>query len=516
MKHLAKSIVIRLLFLAFAVIAVSSALPANKNKNDTPRLYLTVRVLEEKPENGKRKKQDFRLTIDGQPQEILEVVDNTASINQPPDFPGRHFILSLHITNYGKDLEQALSFFISDILTPNDSLVLLTPLRAYNISVSPNKGRMITEVRDLVKKDCNSYENKINAVKKNLEIEITRMKRLFQGGVDDRAFITSYKMISMFLNTFPQEFLNFRNQFLFPDLNKYRQVLDFLGTREGQRWWIHFQEVDIYGIIPHIKEVIKKIEAYCSVSPLAERAFTTNLHLLEKLLDPGNSFPGEQAIDVFIGANVRYNCVLWSSRKTETSDAESHTISNLEGIVNDISGNTGGKTVQTMDPEQGLKEIAEHRDHYYHLAYDFDGHIKAKTVQVSLNPEDRRIKLSYKSHFSEEEMRTLSQYLSSEKIRVTGVSLKQTGEKRTVAFSLQSITFNKEKKFGLVRVSIELHDDRDNPVFHTENTLRSSRPVIAVSVPIPREYTGSFKLCIRAYDLIAKRLAAFAEQVKLE
>ncbi|NIM14096.1 MAG: hypothetical protein GTO45_18795 [Candidatus Aminicenantes bacterium] len=516
MKHVTKSIVLFLLFVVFAVLAVSLALPSNQNKTKTLQLHLTVRVPEEKPEDVELKKQDFRLTINGQPREILEVVENTASINQPPGFPGRNFIVSLHMTEYGKPIEEAISFFISDILTSNDSLILLTPLQVYNITVSTNKGRMIREIIHLVKKDCDSYKKKLNAAKKNLEFEIKRMRRLFRGGVDDKAFITSYKRISMFLATFPKEFLNFRNRFLFPDLNKYCQILDFLGNREGQRWWIHFQQGDFFSIIFDIKEVIRRIEAYCSHSSLASHAFLHNLHLLEKLLDPGDSFPREQLFNAFTSANVRYNAVLWTIRKTETTDSESHTISHLRGILNAISRNTGGKTVQAIDPNQGIKEIAEYRDHYYHLVYDFDGHIKEKKVQVIILPEDRKLTLSYKKIFSHDEMQTLIQYLSAGKISITGVSLKQTGDKQVVMFSVQSIAFNKEKKFGLVRVRIELCDDQGNPVFRTENTLRSSKPTITISVPIPGKYTGNVKLSIHAYDLMANRLALYEEQVKME
>ena len=516
MKHVTKSIAIFSLFLVFAVFAVSLALPSNQNKNKTLQLHLTVRVPEGKPQDADLKKQDFRLTINGQPRKILAVVENTASINQPPGFPGRNFILSLHMTEYGKPVEEAISFFISDILTSNDSLVLLTPLQVYNITVSTNKGRMINEIIHLVKKDCDSYEKKLNGAKKNLEFEIRRMKRLFRGGVDDKAYITSYKMISMFLAAFPREFLNFRNRFLFPDLNKYCQVLDFLGNREGQRWWIHFQQGDLFSIIFDIKEVTRGIEAYCSHSSLASHAFSHNLHLLEKLLEPGDSFPGEQLFNAFTGANVRYNAVLWTIRKTEITDSESHTISHLRGILNAISRNTGGKTVQAIDPKQGIKEIAEHRDHYYHLVYDFDGRIKEKKLEVFIQPEDRKLTLSYKKIFSQDEMQALIQYLSAGKIRITGVSLKQNGDKQVVMFSLQSITFNKEKKFGLVRVRVELWDEQGNPVFRTENTLRSSKPTITISVPIPGKYTGSYKLSIHAYDLMANGLASFEKQVRLE
>jgi hypothetical protein len=510
MRHVTKLI---LFFLLFVVFAVSLALPSSKNK--TLRLYLTLRVPEEKPEDIRLKKQDFRLTINGQPREILEVVESTASINQAPDFPGRNFVLSFHMTEYGKPVEEAISFFISDILTPNDSLVLLTPLQVYNITVSTNKGRMINEVIHLVKKDCDFYKKKLNAAKKNLEFEIRRMKRLFRGGVDDKAYITSYKMISMFLAAFPKEFLNFKNRFLFPDLKKYCQVLDFLGNREGQRWWIHIQQGDLFSVIFDIKEIIREIEAYCSHSSLASHAFSHNLHVLEKLLEPGDSFPGEQMFNAFTSADVRYNVVLWTNRKTEITDSESHTISHLRGILNVISKNTGGKTVQAIDPKQGMKEIAEHRDHYYYLVYDFDGDIKEKKVQVLIHPEGRKLTLSYKKIFSQDEMQVLIQYLSAGKISITGVSLKQNEDKQVVIFSVQSITFNEEKKFGLVRVRIELCDDQGNPVFRTENTLRSSKPTITISVPIPGKYTGNYKLSIHAYDLMANRLATFTKQVKL-
>jgi hypothetical protein len=376
---------------------------------------------------------------------------------------------------------------------------------------------MITEIHSRLKNDCDSYKKQLNAAKNNLANEIKRMKRLFMGGVDDSAQITSYKMIGTFLKTFPQEFLKFRDHFLFPDLNKYRQVLDFLGSREGQRWWIHFQDGDMYGLTPGIKKITERIEMYCSQSSLARQAFAGDLQQLQKLLELGGAFPVKQLSRMFISKNVRLNSILIGSQPGKDTGTSADIRSHLGGLLESVSAYTGGKTILTAHPEQGIKDITKHRDHYYRLIYPFQNGIRQKKVQVKITPPDKypNLKLSYQEHFNENEMASLIR-LSSHKIRISGVSLNQPGDKRIVKFSIQSVTFNKEKKFGLVKVRIELFDNRENSLYRTENTLRSSKSTITISVPLPVRTTGSAKLRIQAYDLIANRLASWEEPVTLE
>ncbi|UCH97592.1 MAG: hypothetical protein JSV88_12295, partial [Candidatus Aminicenantes bacterium] len=422
--------------------------------------------------------------------------------------------LSFHMTDYGNQVQETISYFITEILNTADALILVTPLKIYRLNVSANKEKMITDIDKLLKNDCHEFKKKLNASKKNLEIQMNRMMQLFRGEIRDPGLATSYKIIGTFLSSFPQGFLNFRNLFLYPDMKNYQKVLGFLGTREGEGWWIHFQQGDSFGIFARAQMVTKEIDDYFNHNDLARQSFQNNLRQLEKMFQLADSFPGPGILNTFTNGSIRYNTILWMHHKQRGSGAGPEIIGHLGTILNRISKETGGKTVHTTDPEQGMKEIRNHRDCYYQLTCNFDGNIEEKKVNVTTAANIKELKLFYKDHFTGEEIGSLVRYLSKERVQIIDFSL----NKNTLKFAIKSITLNKNKgeSFGLVKVRIELLGSGEAIVYRTENTLRSSKQRITVSLPLPGQHKGTFKLVITACDLMANQLASFKREVILK
>jgi hypothetical protein len=478
------------------------------------RLTLPVRVFDGKQPVTSLQEQDFQLIINGQQRKILKTVKKTASLDQRPDFLGRNFVLSFHMTEYGNQLQEAISYFVYEILNTTDSLILVTPLKIYRINVSPNKGKMRTDIEGLVRQDSEEFKKRLNSAEKNLEIQLNRMRQLFRGEIRDPGSATSYKIIGTFLSSFPQGFLSFRSIFLFPDMKNYQKVLGFLGSREGERWWIHFQQGDSFGVVASARSVAKQIDEYCNLYTLARDSFQNNLRQLEKLLRLSESFPADPLLNVLNSGNIRYNSILWVHRKHKGRYSASDIIPLIGAVFEQISRVTGGKTINTIDPEQGIKTIHHYQDHYYQLIYDFDGSVEEKKIDVTAASADiKETNLSYKHVYPEEEIRSLIQYLSKERVQINGFS----SNKNKIKFSIDGVTLNKNKgdSFGLVRVRIELFNQTGARVYRTENTLRSSKQQITVSIPLPNQHKGKFKLIIAACDLIANQLASFEQQVVL-
>lgn len=506
MKPVKKSFTVVILSVLFAF----SAFTAEENI----RLTLPVRVFEGKQPVTNLQGQNFQMLINGQKRKILKAVKKTTSLDQRPDFLGRNFVLSFHTTEYGNQVQEAISYFVTEILNTTDSLTLMTPLKIYRIKVSANKGKMRTDIERLVRNDSDEFKKRLNAAEKNLEIQLNRMRRLFRGEISDPGLATSYKIIGTFLSSFPQEFLNFRSLFLFPEMKNYQKVMGFLGSREGERWWVHFQQGDSLGIAASAQSVAKMIDEYCNLNTLARESFQNNLQQLEKLLRLSQSFPVDSLLNVFNSGNIRYNTILWVHRKYKGRYSASDIIPILGVVLEQISRDTGGKTVNTTDPEQGIKTIHHHKDYYYQLTYGFNGNIEEKKIEVTAASADmKKGKLSYKQVYSEEEMRSLIQYISKERVRIDDFSL----NKNKIRFSIDAVTLNKSKgdSFGLVKVRIELFNQIGERVYRTENTLRSSKQQITVSIPLPGRHKGKFKLIINACDLIANQLALFEQQVVL-
>jgi hypothetical protein len=502
-----KKLIISVILVVFLVLFTFTS-------GENTRLTLPVRVFDGKQPVTHLQEQDFQLIINNQQRKILKAVKKTASLDQRPDFLGRNFVLSFHMTEYESQVQEAISYFVTEIINTTDSLILMTPLKIYRINVSANKGKMRTDIEGLVRRDSDEFKKRLNAAEKNLEIQLNRMRRLFRGEISDPGLATSYKIIGTFLSSFPQGFLNFRSLFLFPDMKNYQKVLGFLGSREGERWWIHFQQGDSFGVVAGAQSVAKNIDEYCNLYTLARESFQNNLRQLEKLLRLSESYPAEPLLNVFNSANVRYNTILWVHRKHKGRSSASDIIPILGAVLEQISRDTGGKTINTTDPEQGIKSIHHHQDYYYQLTYGFNGDIEEKKIDVTAVSADmKETNLSYKDVYLEEEMRSLIQYLSKERVQINNFSL----SKNKITFSIDGVTLNKSKgdSFGLVKVRIELFSQTGERVYRTENTLRSSKQQITVSIPLPGRHNGKFKLIISACDLIANQLASFEQEVVL-
>ncbi len=496
--------------MACAVLLTFFVLPAFAA--EAVRLMLPVRVWDEKQPFMELREENFKLLINDRQQEISGVLKLVASMEQRPEFLGRNFVLSFQVIEYGKQVQDAVSYFITEILNTTDSLYLYTPLNIYKFTVSSNKEKMIREVDELVKKDCDESQKRFEAAEKNLETHINRLLQQLSLDIDtDPGLVVSNKTIGTFLSIFPQEFLNFRNRYLFPNQEKYRQTLDFLGNRDGQRWWIHFQQGDIYRLMSKAHLAAKKIDGFCSLYEHVRFSFQNNLNQLERYFQLAESFPTEQLLNIFTSSNIRYNALLWENRSDKSPGDDA--ISKLESILNQISLDTGGKLIHTTNPEQGIKNLKGYQDHYYELAYNFDGTVGEKKIDVTAVPANgKNLKLYYKKQYAEEEIRSMVQYVSGERVQISGFSL----NKNQAKFSVNLVGFDEMETFGLAKVRIELFNQGNSRAYRTENTLRSTRKDISISIPIPPQHKGTFKLVITVCDLIANRLATMEEQVILE
>ncbi|MCP5047853.1 MAG: hypothetical protein GY940_11825, partial [bacterium] len=161
---------------------------------------------------------------------------------------------------------------------------------------------------------------------------------------------------------------------------------------------------------------------------------------------------------------------------------------------------TGGKTVHTVNPEQGMQVLTDHKDRFYQLVYRFDGKLEDKAARVTAN--GKPFKFFYNTDIKKDRLQNRVQYLNGKRVSITSVSMK----KNMLRFSIGSITFHDSDAFGLVKVRVQLLDNNGTSVYRSENTLRSSKKDVSISLPLPPAYKRASKLVIHACDLVANQL----------
>ena len=496
-------IVIVLAFVG-AGICFASTLSAGK---ENISLSLVVRAGEGNYRLKPLVKDDFKLFINDRPRGIAGVIEHRRSMGQPTGL-GRNFILSFHINEYGKKLAEGVSYFVTEILNNTDMLFIITPLKIYRINVSRNKLKMLRDIETLVSRDCDIYNKDRIKFEKNLETKLNEVRRVFVNPNDPPG---PFAAISGFLKSYPKEFMDFTAHFLLPDIGKYRQAIDSLGEREGERWCIHFQQREVYSLFFKTRQIVRLIKTGFSSSSL-KNLIRNNLEKLEKQLVLSGTELAQPFLETVLGSNINCSVVFFGSLNEKSSGSGQMGIFYPGEILRRTAVGTGGKAVETMDPLQGVRDIRDHTDHCYELFFNFNGIIEEKRVRVAL--EDKNHALSYKKKFGKQEIESLVRYLSEEKVKIVDVMLK---EGRRLSFSIESFKLRayKRKKYGMLKVSIRLHDRWGESVYASGRTLRVSEKKVKVSHTFPLENRGEYLLIISVTDLIRNSFVSIHRGIRL-
>ncbi len=487
---------------------------------------LILRIIQNTQKTVALHRDDLELQINGIPRTITRLHKQERSLSRVPDL-GRHFILSLHDTRVTKPIENAISYFFTEILTPWDSLILLSSGKAFRIPVTKDKEKTIMDVIDFLSREGRSYEKSRISAEKNLEAQLqrlnsitsSRMNDLFTGEIatSEQALTqatnlaSNYKAINQILLNFPPNFNRFKNRYLLPDIVKHKEVKDLFEKKRGEKWWIHFQPRKDIQIIHKARSAGRKLNAYITATEYGTLAQTMQKSLadLEKQLLISEFIPQAEILESLLGENICYNIVFWGSIETDETDISIKETAGLEAVLSRIAEFSGGKALVTTDPEQGLKEIKNHTDLFYALDCEWDGSIEEQKIQISTGQPN--LKLSYKQKFSEAEMAEWLQTLTEEKIAIRDFLL----DEKTIHFKIESFERNTREQFGIIKVRISLFDSNGTNVYHSENTLRASKDKVVISVPIPPEHKGDFRLMIQVFDLIANTAASSEHSIVL-
>lgn len=477
--------------------------------NDEIILKLPVRVYTDGAPVKGLLKDDFSLFINQNSRRIEELQEFTDSLKGKQSLLGRDIIISFQITEYEKEVETAVAYFVTELLDISDSLVILTPVKAVKTKATPNKEKMVQDLKKVVEKSCREYKQQYNNATRNLENRLNQANRLLMSVNDDDFQINSYTTLSLFLSSFPQEFKKFRESYLFPDIKKNKEIIKILGNTDKERWWIHFEEGKKYRIYNKISDIYKKIETYCRTNSLAETTFASYLPEIEKLLQFAINFPKEDLLSFYINERARFCAILGSGFDENTQAAQGISM-DLMNIYSDLSRASGGKTIYSWEKKEGIKGIENFVDHYYLISFKHDNKIEDKNIDVSF--KDEKIEAFNRKYMDESEIEAYIELESREKIKIVALDFKNN----RLSFSIDSFLFDKAKQQGMIKVRIELFDEKNIRVFNAENSFLCNKKLISLSLPIPPQKRGKYKATVSACDVKTNLITSSSKQVNIE
>jgi len=454
-------------------------------------LKLPVKVLLKDKAVETLTKDDFELSVNGKKEKIVEFFKRNRSLSQPA--VRRNFILAFNITEYGKQISNGISHFVSHILAEGDSIILWSPVKVYRIATHKGKKNVLQEIETIVKKDTLRYKKNIAGNISNLSQLIRRFDR---GGSE--FFLISYK----------REFNNFKNRFLLAGLAKNQAVAALLAEEEGEKWLINFQEREIIPFIAEFRKIAREIRDYAGTLSGTDQpraaTFYNELNMIEKSMMISETFPVHRILDAMLAVNINYNVIFFKNQKKSTGMGD--TVSpDYEKTLKDVSICTGGIAVINSNLSKSLDIIGKNSSVFYELTFKTDDKLEDKTIEVGVSKA--RARLYYKKLFPASEIKAHVSAMKETRIKLSGISLKR----QVLKFSISGYKLDKDtqgnKMPGIIKILVLLLDDKNVVVYRTQNTLKSQKKSISISLKLPVKTKGNFRVRISAFDFIAGKIA---------
>lgn len=455
-------------------------------------------------------KEDFTLFINGSQREINQMEIKTRRIDKTSDL-ARHFILSFHMDNFHQEIMEGARYFIDHILDRSDSLTVLTPLKSYQMKMESGKAAVFDAIEKLLKKDCADYKLKREVLIQQLDKELFQVQKLTWA---DAVFLNAYAIISNFFKFSRQVIKDLKDHFLSPYREYHRVIKELPPKGDGETWWVHFQHRLFKPFPAKLKRAINQwtmIQSTGRIIPSGGDRFKE----LAKNMPLSPEFPTAVLLESLLKKNICFNVISWGNIDYENTNPLDNPRPEIEEILENITNSSGGKTIITTFPEQGLMEIQQHASQYYQLVFPFNGKIEPK--KINLVPTNQQptgtVRLSYPGQLETDEIRSLVEKLSRERVKILDFDVNGS----RVDFGVTGFHRNEPDIVGLLKVLIGLYCDEEEsqPVFSAVNTLHAKKERIHLSIPLPKAHTGPFKLRVSVCDLIANQLDIVERRVSL-
>ncbi len=332
---------------------------------------------------------DFEVYEDGVPQKIEAVyLVKKTSIKREEGkkkfVPGvtRHFVLFFEITEYLPEIEGAVEYFFNQVIMPGDSLIVVTPLKAYNLKsqtleLKP-KDEVVKQLIEIVRRDATiggaEYKNAIQELEESL---------LGAQDLDERLQIYSY-------------YLKKLESLRSVDEKKLLEFSDYLKEKEGQKCVFLFYQ----------KEVIPQI----STSTLSEWSSLNQdrQDVLQNISDLFQYFRRDISfnVDLVKKAYSSSSISIHFLYLTKTQPGLSITSMRSSGMrmqeqsedifsaFREMAQATGGLSDSSADASSAFQRAADAAENYYLLYYEPQNYKKDgkfREIKVKLKNKNYRI-----------------------------------------------------------------------------------------------------------------------------
>lgn len=456
-------------------------------------------------------KEDFEIYENGVLKEITAFEFHSRKISALKDASQeivtapekRLFILIFNIFDYTPSVEEAINHFFQNIFSPGDTLVIFTENRLLNIERGKNLSEMVSKLKETLKKYKIISTAATYKAFTELRYEADRLLAALRGEISGGSKNIA---VSRFFENYLTTWLNYKKQYLTPDVELYRNAIERISQIEGEKWAICFQQRDMFPKLKNESRLEKEIQVIIDdpEEGFSARTIQSRMWELQRSFDMTENFPVEALKNLFQQANITFHLILLKSlRLLQSQDFEMGEVAqDYENYFKKICSATGGSTTFSNNVSEALKEAAEIEDQYYLLVY---------SPKENESPQERKIEVKVKR--PDVDLVYLKHFPGKENPSITISGFESQG--KAIKFSLANYKMARinGKTSGIAEVKITLFDESSNKVFDEGKTLDLVKQEIHISLNFSQLKEGSHFIVIQAVDKIENKVAVFSGMV---
>lgn len=327
---------------------------------------------------------DFLVYEEGKPQQIEAVYlvkktdiqreeagmkKDEARKKFSPDV-SRHFILLFEIMDYLPKIEEALDYFFEYVISPEDSLIVVTPIKSYNLKkealAALPREKIVERLKEIVRRDINLGSSEYKSLIKDYE---SLYRSEFEGDIK--------------LHLMMEKIRELKNLRYVPE-NKVTYFADYLKSMTGQKFAFFFYQKELFPF-PNI--------------PFESREYLE----LQSELASFMTFDTKKITRAFSDSSISLHFLYVTKTQMTQGDVENMGESEMDmqdmsidifNTFNEIAKATGGLTESSVNVASLLKKAADASENYYLLYYspkEYKRDGKFKKIEVKVKNKNYRI-----------------------------------------------------------------------------------------------------------------------------
>jgi hypothetical protein len=267
------------------------------------------------------------------------------------------YILMFQAQEYDAKIKDAVSYFFTKVLKPQDSVLLFSPMRPYNFSKETREkvplNKLVARTQNVLKKDIAMNAGNFRSVENGME-QVVRQLAEFMGtrpGRNDEMTASSGSgtEIKNLLTQYHQLLESYRGQRKIND-GLFVKLSQMYKNVKSKKHMVVFYD-KTFRIVPD-KDTMDALRANQEFSFMASEAFVTEN--TSKIMDT------DKVIMDLKDAGVNFSLIYVTKQKRRRPGYEFSELSgDVYNALSKVANETGGIVMATNKPEAALKKAVE-------------------------------------------------------------------------------------------------------------------------------------------------------------